>query len=81
MPTSIRLDEEVMALLEETAEAVGISKAEVIRRSLLEYCPTTLQKMKPYDLIHDLLERDGSGTGDLSTRGEEILRTKFGKKS
>jgi predicted transcriptional regulator len=58
---SIRLDKEVTALLQETAEAAGISKAEVIRRAVLEYCPRTLRKMKPYDLVRDLLERAGSG--------------------
>jgi predicted transcriptional regulator len=77
---SIRLDKETTALLEETAEAVGISKAEVIRRSVLEYCPRTLNRMKPYDLIRDLLEKRGSGRGDLSIKGEEILRSRLGHK-
>jgi hypothetical protein len=36
---------------------------------------------RPYELIKDLLDKGGSGRGDLSTRSEEILRERFRRKT
>jgi predicted transcriptional regulator len=82
MPTSIRLDKETEALLEQTAAALGTSKAAVIKESLAQYCPKALAKKgkTPYDLIRDLAGRHGSGRGDLAVRSEEILRQAFRRK-
>lgn len=84
MPTSFRLDRETECLLEKTAKALRASKSEVIKRSLREYCPSVLHERSthPYQLIEDLLhiDRAGSGRGDLSVRGEEILREMFGRR-
>ena len=38
------------------------------------------EKGFPYKLIEDLLEKEGSGKGDLSVKGEEFLRSAFRKK-
>jgi hypothetical protein len=35
------------------------------------------KRSRPYDLIQDLLGGEGSGKGDLSIRGEEILRNRL----
>jgi len=35
---------------------------------------------KPCELIRDLVGEEGSGRGDLSSPGEEILRGRFGKR-
>jgi hypothetical protein len=82
MPMSVRLDRETEALLEEASEALGTSKARVIKESLAEYCPKVLRKKRkrPYELIRDIAGRKGSGCGDLSIRCEEILRKSFGRK-
>ena len=83
MPLSVRLDKKTEYLLEQTASILRTSKADVIKKSLSNYCGrVVLEKRKrPYELIQDLLEGGGSGMGDLSTRGEEILRKRFeGKK-
>jgi len=82
MPISVRLDKETEALLEETAAALGTSKAWVIKESLGEYCPKALVRKRktPYELIRDIAGRRGSGRGDLSIRSEEILRDAFRRK-
>jgi hypothetical protein len=82
MPISVRLDRETETMLEEAAEALGTSKAQVIKESLAEYCPKVLAKKRkrPYELIRDIAGRKGSGRGDLSLRCEEILRERLGRK-
>jgi len=82
MPISVRLDKKTEAMLDETAQALGTSKASVIKESLAEYCPKVLARKtkRPYELIKDIAGRKGSGRGDLSSRGEEILRHAFRRK-
>jgi|DewCreStandDraft_4_1066084.scaffolds.fasta_scaffold89710_2 hypothetical protein len=82
MSPSIRLDEKTESLLDQTAFVLQTTKTEIIRRSLLEYCSRILRKKQkpPYELIRDLLESEGSGRGDLSEKGEEILRKRFRSK-
>jgi hypothetical protein len=79
LPLSVRLDKETELLLKETASALRTTKAQVIKESLSDYCARILAKKRsrPYDLIRDLLVGKGSGRGDLSIRGEEILRSKL----
>jgi len=81
MPLSVRLDKKTESLLEQTASALKTSKTEVIKQSLLDYCERVLteRRKRPYDLIKDLLDKEGSGKGDLSLRSEEILRKRFKK--
>ena len=79
MPLSVRLDRKTELLLEETASILKSSKAEIIKKSLSDFCGQVLseKRKRPYELIQDLLERNGSGQGELSLRGEEILRKRF----
>jgi hypothetical protein len=83
MPLSVRLDKKTESLLEQTASTLKTSKAEVIKQSLSDYCARVLteRRKRPYELIKDLLDRGGSGRGDLSSRSEEILREKFRRKT
>jgi hypothetical protein len=55
----------------------------VIKKSLSDYCARVLteKRKRPYDLIKDLLNKEGSGRGDLSGRSEEILRERFRRKT
>ena len=80
---SVRLDKKTESLLEQTASTLKTSKAEVIKQSLSDYCARVLteRRRRPYDLIKDLLGKEGSGRGDLSARGEEILRERFRRKT
>ena len=83
MSFSVRLDEKTEHMLEETAKVLQTRKGEVIKRSLAEYCSRILRekKKRPYELIEDLLDRGGSGEGDLASNGEEILRERFRRRS
>ena len=75
----MRLDKRTESLLEETASTLKTSKAEVIKQSLSDYCTRVLteRRKRPYELIKDLLGKEGSGKGDLSLRSERILRKRF----
>jgi len=83
MPLSVRLDKKTESLLEETASALKTSKAEVIKQSLSDYCARVLseRRKQPYEVIKDLIEKGGSGRGDLSVKSEEILRERFRRKT
>ncbi len=83
MPLSVRLDKETESLLEKTASALKTSKAKVIKQSLSDYCARVLseRRKQPYEVIKDLIEKGGSGRGDLSVKGEEILRERFRRKT
>lgn len=82
MPVSLRLDQETESILEKTAKALGETKSQVIKRSIRDFCARTLEQRgaKPYDLIKDLLGAGASGRGDLSVKGEEILRKRLPRK-
>ncbi len=66
MPLIVRLDKKTESLLEQTASALKTSKTEVIKQSLLDYCDRVLteRRRRPYDLIKDLLGKEGSGRGE-----------------
>lgn len=82
MPISARLDDETKDILEETARVLHTTKTEVLRRSIREFCDRVLMQKKknPYELILDLVGEEASGRGDLSVRGEQILRERLGRK-
>lgn len=82
LPLSVRLDKETETLLKETASVLRTTKAQVIKESLSDYCTRVLSKKRsrPYELIQDLVGQEGSGKGDLSIRGEEILRNRLRRK-
>ncbi len=83
MPLSVRLDKKTESLLEQTASTLKTSKAEVIKKSLSDYCARVLTERpkQPYEMIKDLLDKAGSGRGDLSAKNEEILRQRFRRKA
>jgi len=82
MSISARLDEDTDAILARAAKALRTTKTEVLKRSIRAYCGRILdEKSKsPYELISDLVGEEKSGKGDLSVKGEEILRERFGGK-
>lgn len=82
MTVSARLDEDTNAMLERTAQLLQTTKTEVLRRSVVDFCNQVLKEKRksPYELILDLVGEEGSGRGDLSVRGEEILRERLGRK-
>lgn len=82
MSMSVRLDKETETILNKTAKILQTNKGKVIKRSLREYCTRIIEENRnhPYELISDLIHKEGSGSGDLSSRGEEILRKAFRRK-
>jgi predicted transcriptional regulator len=83
---SVRLDEELDRLVRRTARALGCSRSDVVKVSLRDYCARALrqQETAPYALVKDLLDRAGSGRGDLSTLGRkhflDLLHAKQGRR-
>ena len=82
MTLSVRLDEETQKILEKTAKVMRTTKSRIVKLSLHEYCSRVLEDeiVRPYEHVKDLLGRRGSGRGDLSIRGEEILRRTMGRR-
>jgi hypothetical protein len=82
MTISVRLDKETEALLREAAGVLHTTRSEVVKRSLQDYCHRIIEERErhPFQLIEDLIDKEGSGRGDLSVRGEEILREAFRRK-
>ena len=81
MRVSARLDPETKALLEKAAKVLRTTKTDVLRQSIGDFCGRVLEEKgkRPYDLIRDLVGVEESGRGDLSVRGEEILRERFSR--
>ncbi len=82
MPVSVRLDKETEELLEKAARIMSKPRSRVMKESIKNYCLRIVEQEKktPYELSKDLIGKEGSGRGDLSVRGEEILREMFRKK-
>ncbi len=79
MPTSVRLDPETEELLITTAYTLNITKTDVVKASIRDFCLKILQEKsnRPYDLISDLIGKESSGKGNLAIDSEEILRQTF----
>jgi predicted transcriptional regulator len=82
MPVSVRLDRETEELLEKAARMMSKPRSKVMKESIRNYCLKIVEQEKktPYELSKDLIGKEGSGRGDLSVRGEEILREMLRKK-
>ena len=81
MPTSVRLDPETEELLITTANTLNITKTDVVKASIRNFCLKILQEQsnRPYDLISDLIGKESSGKSYLAINSEEILRQAFKK--
>ena len=81
MPTSVRLDPETEELLITTANTLNITKTDVVKASIRDFCLKILQEKsnRPYDLISDLIGKESSGKGYLAINSEKILRQAFKK--
>lgn len=82
MPVSVRLDKETEELLKKAARITSKPKSRVMKESIRDYCLRIVTKegKSPYELAKDLIGKEGSGRGDLSVRGEQILREMLRKK-
>lgn len=82
MPVSVRLDKETEELLEKASKIMSKPRSRVMKESIKNYCMRIVEQEKktPYELSKDLIGREGSGIGDLSVRGDEVLREMLRKK-
>lgn len=73
---TLRLDQQLEQLLENTAKNLDLTKSELIRRSILDY----IGRLKPrnaWDLGQDLFGKHASGRNDLSARRKELVKEKI----
>ncbi len=73
---TLRLDQQLEQLLNNTAENLGLTKSELIRRSILDY----IERLKPrnaWDAGQDLFGKHASGRSNLSSRRKELVKEKI----
>ena len=79
MPSSTRLDKETEALLKKAAEYAGVTKSELVRESIREYCTKIVEKGQrtPWEIYQSLQPIEGSGHGRRVAKSKEILKKIF----
>ncbi len=75
MPSSARLDKETEALLKKAAEYAGVTKSQLVRESIREYCARIVEEKKrtPWEIYQSLQPIGGSGHGRRVAKGKEIM--------
>ena len=76
---SLRLDPKSEQTVENTAKNLGITKSELIRKSISNYL-AKLSKPSPWELGEDLFGKYSSGAGNLSTDRKLLFKRKIGTK-
>ncbi len=74
---TVRLKPELEKILEITAEQFGMTKSELVRRSIEEYLKKLEVKVTPWELGKDLFGKYSSGKRNLSKDRKKILRQKL----
>lgn len=79
MPSSTRLDKETEALLKKAAEYAGVTKSELVRESIREYCARIVEEKKrtPWEIYQAIHKSGGSGHGQRVAKSKVILNAKF----
>ncbi len=73
---TLRLDPQMEQKISNTAKKLGLTKSELIRRSIQEYLKK-VSRQTPWDLGSDLFGKYSSGRTDLSVRRKEIIKGKI----
>lgn len=73
---TLRLDPTLEQKINNVAKHLGLSKSELVRRSLVEYIGK-LEKPNAWEAGQDLFGKFASGKGNLSTNRKEILKEKL----
>ena len=75
MTITVRIDDELLALLDRAAARQGVERSEVVRRAVRRYCRARgrTRAPTPAALAAGLLGSLRSGRGDLSTTPRETL--------
>jgi Arc/MetJ-type ribon-helix-helix transcriptional regulator len=76
MPSSTRLDKETEDLLRTAAEYAGVTKSELVRESIREYCTKIVEQKQrtPWEIYQAIHKSGGSGHGQRVAKGKEIIK-------
>jgi len=79
VPTSVRLDPDLEALVMKTAEVLSVKKSALIRQAIQEFCRKTLERSgrRPYELVKDLIGCAEGGPQDLAENSRKHLAEIF----
>ena len=73
---TLRLDPKIEQNVQNTAKILGITKSELIRKSIVNYL-TKLSKSSPWELGENYFGKYSSGQNNLSTDRKMFLKTKI----
>ena len=73
---TLRLDSELEQAINLTAHQMGVSKSELIRRSISAFLKK-LEKPSPWELGNELFGQYASGQHDLSKNRKQLLKEKI----
>ena len=76
MPTSTRLDKETEAALKRAADYLKMTKSDIVRKSVREFCLKVVQEQSrtAWDIYEAIHTAGGSGHGERVSSGKAILR-------
>ncbi|MCP3933700.1 MAG: CopG family transcriptional regulator [Bacteroidetes bacterium] len=77
---TLRLDPTLEQKINNAAKHLGLSKSELVRKSLVEYIDK-LNKQNAWEAGQDLFGKYASGKNDLSSNRKEILKEKLRTKA
>lgn len=73
---TLRLDPKLEQAINNTAENLGLSKSELIRKSIHEYL-AKLKQPTPWESGEELFGKYSSGLGDLSAKRKDLIKDKI----
>lgn len=73
---TLRLDPNLEQKVSHTAKHLGLSKSELIRKSLVSYIEK-VEKKSPWESGQDLFGKYASGRNDLSSNRKQLLKDKI----
>ena len=76
---TLRIDEDLEQKIEHASENLGISKSELLRRSVQEFL-AGIGKPDPWEAGRDVFGKYRSGRHDLSTNRKTIIRNLLSRK-
>ena len=71
---TLRLDQKLEQQINNTAKNLGLSKSELIRKSISEYI-NNLKQPNAWDIGEDLFGKYSSGLGNLSSDRKELIKS------
>ncbi|MEW6584600.1 MAG: hypothetical protein AB1442_03205 [Nitrospirota bacterium] len=79
MPTSTRFDKETEEILKRAATVLGITKSEIVRNSVREYCLKIIEEKEktPWEIYRTIHAPGGSGHGKRVSMQRELFKEKL----